>query len=170
MAIPKDRSAVTRQIHDVDEIAKGLAALPEPGLRKIDAMIVNPVASPDDRDPRHPAYMTITSSGRVHVYPTEDKPPQSYLDKSLSHEVGHVVAQEHLGHVLLLQTPAWNAVRQAMDSDALSVSQYTDVNESEDFSESFSLYQAVIGTNREADARALFPARFSFFDRLALRR
>lgn len=157
--------------HSVEEVARGLAALPESSLETVTRVVVNPQENPDDEywrnefgDPNFSSYMTASADGTATVYPTTHPQSQTSFDSSITHETGHFVSNGAWGHDNTGER--WGPWRDAIASDGIAPSDYGTNNPSEDFAETFSLYQAVRGTDQEAELRAVFPERFRIIDEL----
>lgn len=165
-----------RSYHSIDEVAKGLAALPKPSLDRIDNVLVEPQQNPDDaywakqyNSPDFRSYMTAGASGDVNIYPTPKTdsngntlglPSQGVLDASLIHETGHILSGQDFGN------KEWSQWEAAMQKDGLSPSTYAKNARGEDFSETLELYMRVKGTPQEAEIRAIMPERFAILDKL----
>jgi WXG100 family type VII secretion target len=164
---PGDPAAV----HSLDEVTKGLAALPENSRKVITRVNVEPGANPDDaywakeyKDPNFSSYMTAGASGVVSIYPSNPKQSQDYLDGTLHHETGHTVSHQKWGSDT--NDARWNDWKTAGKSDGTAASKYAQNSPSEDFAETYQLYFQVKGTPQEADARQRMPNRFQIIDDL----
>lgn len=156
----------------IEQIAKGLASLPEQSLAVVRNVYVEPDYNPQDAHwaevyhrPDFHSYMTAGSAGDVRVYPTSSATSQAVLDGSLIHETGHVLSKRAFGEDSNSgrQWRAWSA---AAASDGLHVSHYATSSNDEDFAETLEQYQATRGTPQEAELRRLFPARYAILDRM----
>lgn len=155
--------------HSIDEIARGLAAMPDVALGEVGDVTINPVRNPEDDhwaeefgDPDFRSYMTAGAGGHITVYPTQWQIDQSEVDSAMMHEVGHATSHGLWGWDET--QPSWQEYRDAIAADGIDVSQYAQYNADEDFSETFSLYMGVRGTAEEAEVRAMYPNRFRMFD------
>ena len=154
--------------HGLDEIASGLASLPDQSRERIERVDANPAANPADEywaeeydSPGFRSYMTAGAEGVVSIYPSEHgTPSQDSLNGGLLHEVGHVITGQDYGFL------DWARWKFAMASDGQSVSDYADNSRDEDFAETYKLYMSVIGTSEEAAAREQYPGRFEILDDL----
>jgi len=159
--------------HSIDEVAKGLAAIPKASRDLIKQVNVEPIQNSEDaywatqyNTPGFHSYMTAGAAGTVHIYPdlkTAPKMSQDYLDVSLIHETGHILSQQKWGAD---DDPRWKDWQNAMASDGTHASQYAKKAQGEDFSETLKLYQMVKGTPKEAEIRALMPERFKIIDEI----
>lgn len=173
--LPKNPDS-SQNYHSIDEIAKGLAALPQPSLDRVDNVLVEPKQNPDDaywakkyNSPDFRSYMTAGASGDVNVYPTPafnssgaalSRPSQSALDGSFIHETGHILSGQEF------DAKDWKKWEAAMRNDGISPSTYARSDRQEDFSETLELYMIVKGTPQEAEIRAIMPERFAILDKL----
>lgn len=173
--LPKNPDS-NRNYHSIDQVAKGLAALPKPSLERIDNVLVEPQQNPQDpywakqyNTPDFRSYMTAGASGDVNIYPTPKQdskgnplslPSQGVLDGSLIHETGHILSGQEFGD------KEWKEWEAAMQKDGLSASVYAKNARGEDFSETLELYMRVKGTPQEAEIRAIMPERFAILDKL----
>jgi len=153
--------------HSLEEVARGLAALPDSSRRLIDRVQVEGKRNPSDaywakvyNDPDFRSYMTAGANGVVDIYPTVWQQPQHAVDASLIHETGHILSGRTFGS---WQTPdpRWQPWDAAAQRDGLSPSTYARASRTEDFSETLTLYQLSRGTPSEAEYRAMFPERFA---------
>jgi hypothetical protein len=158
--------------HTIEQVAKGLAALPAQSLALVHEVQVEPDYNPTDAHwaqvysrPDFHSYMTAGADGDVRIYPTTIPQSQAALDGSLIHETGHVLSKREFGEDST-QGPKWAAWNAAAASDGTHPSQYAKSSGDEDFAESLELYQQVRGSPREAETRKLFPARFAILDEL----
>lgn len=137
-------------------IAKGLAALSDEQLAKVNEVIVCPNARPD-----FPGAVADELNGRVRYFPRSGPHPQFDIDWALTHEGAHALAED------LWSAPgvkdAWLS---AMASDARGVTAYGNTDPGEDFAESMVMYALSKGTPCEATARAMFPGRYAQLDKL----
>lgn len=162
----------------IDEVARGLAALPQASRDRINSVQVNPQRNPDDAYwekeygiPGFRSYMTAGADGNVSIYP--GRASQEVLDTSLIHETGHIISGQELdGNFVtniwkkLTGGTTWDDWEEAMKKDGFSASQYARSSPGEDFSETLALYMKVKGTPEEAEIRALMPERFKIIDKL----
>lgn len=167
--VPKDSSALSGSIHTIDEVAKGLAALPEPSRNLVVQVNVEPGPNPDDaywaqeyNDPNFSSYMTAGPDGVIDIYPASPQMSQDYLDGTMVHETGHIWSAQNWGSDA--NDARWNDWKAAMGDDPSVASKYAKAAPSEDFSETLQLYYQVRGTPEEAAARSRMPARFKIID------
>jgi hypothetical protein len=153
----------------VEEVAKGLAALPESSLRAIKRVDVEPTTNPQDAywaktygQPDFRSYMTAGSAGIVNIFPAKNQQPQSILDASLVHETGHVISQQKWGGSY--DGGKWKGWNTAAAKDGIATSKYGRNSPGEDFSESLVLYQRVVGTPLEQEWRGIMPEKFKILD------
>jgi hypothetical protein len=153
----------------IDQIAKGLAALPEASLALVHSVTAQPATNPLDahwaevyHHPGFRSYMTAGVAGDVTIYPSSTAVGQGALNGSLIHETGHTLSMRRFGP----QNTAgkWVEWNSAAKADGLHVSSYAQNSPDEDFAETLELYQLSLGTPQGADARKLFPARFALLD------
>jgi hypothetical protein len=156
--------------HTIEQVAKGLAALPAQSLALVKTVSVNPDFNPADAHwaevyhrPDFHSYMTAGSAGDVNIYPTTIPQGQAGMDVSMIHETGHVLSKRQFGENST-QGEKWKAWNDAAASDGMHPSQYARSSGDEDFAESLALYQQVKGTPQEAEQRKLFPGRFAILD------
>jgi peptidoglycan hydrolase-like protein with peptidoglycan-binding domain len=158
------------QNHSIDQVAKGLAALPQSSLGVLKSVNVEPKTNPDDaywskqyKTPNFHSYMTAGADGVVQIYPNTGAPPsQDTLDGDLVHETGHTLSQQKWGSDD--SDPRWQPWKDAAKSDGVHASTYAKNAPGEDFAETLKLYQLVKGTPQEAEMRQLMPARFKIID------
>jgi type VI secretion system secreted protein VgrG len=169
--IPKDLKAVQGgKIHSIDEIAKGLAALPEQNRQLVKEVNINPGPNPADaywaqeyKTPNFRSYMTAGAAGVVNVYPSPGGQSQDYLDGSLIHETGHIWTKQNWGPD---NDKRWDDWKKAIQTDPDAASKYASSSPSEDFSETLQLYHQVKGTPDEAGFRKAMPDRFKIIDEI----
>ena len=153
-------------LHSLEEVAKGLAALPDSSRQLIQQVNVDGKRNPSDAywekvydQPGFRSYMTAGASGVVDIYPTVYPQTQHAVDASLIHETGHILSGRAFGP---WQTDArWQPWDAAVQGDGLVPSTYARSSRTEDFSEMLTLYQLSRGTPYEAEYRAMFPERFA---------
>ncbi len=168
--VPKTHDPAQGQIHSIDEIAKGLAALPETSRTLVNQVNMNPGQNPDDafwaqeyNTPNFRSYMTAGSDGVVDIYSMNSKESQDYLDGTLIHETGHIWSQQNWGP----ETDArWNDWKDAMTRDGAVISEYAKSSLGEDFSETLLQYHQVKGTPQEAEFRRTMPNRSRIIDEI----
>jgi len=168
--VPKTPGAAQGQSHSVDEIAKGLAALPETSRALVNQVNMDPSQNPDDafwaqeyNRPNFRSYMTAGSDGVVDIYSLPSKNSQDYLDGTMIHETGHIWSQQNWGS----ETDArWNDWKGAMSRDSGMTSEYAKASLGEDFSETLQQYHQVKGTPQEAEFRRTMPNRFRIIDEI----
>lgn len=169
--MPKNPDPAQGNFHSVEEIAKGLAALPEQSRDLVTHVNVEPGKNPDDshwaveyNDPNFESYMTAGGDGVVNVYPSSNPIGQDYLDGTMVHETGHIWSQQKWGDPD--SDARWNDWKAAIQSDPSAASKYAQVAPAEDFSETLLLYHQVKGTPEEAAARQKMPERFKIIDEI----
>ncbi|MBL8951015.1 MAG: peptidoglycan-binding protein [Myxococcaceae bacterium] len=158
--------------HSIDEVAKGIAALPQASRDLVKQVNVEPIQNSEDpfwakkyKTPGFHSYMTAGEAGIVNIYPDTNPPgSQDNLDVSLIHETGHILSQQKWGGD---DDPRWKPWQDAMKADGVSASDYAKKAQGEDFSETLKLYQMVKGKKpQEDEMRALMPERFKIIDQL----
>jgi WXG100 family type VII secretion target len=168
--IPKNSKAVKGKIHSIEQVAKGLAALPEHTRQLVTQVNINPGQNPKDafwakkyKRPKFRSYMTAGAAGIIDLYPTAHKQSQDILDGSLIHETGHIWSRQNWGKD---GDARWNDWKAAMSSDNSRASKYAKSSPGEDFSETLQLYHQVKGTHQEAVVRKRMPERFKLIDEI----
>jgi len=167
---PKNVDPTIGKTHTIDQVAKGLAALPESSRNLITKVQVNPGKNPDDAywatkyKDFAGSYMTAGKEGTVNVYPTKTLQSQSYLDGTMIHETGHILSQQKWGTDY--SGADWQKWTAAGTADGNQVSTYGNNSPGEDFSEALQQYMTYKGTKYEADARKLWPNRFAIIDNM----
>lgn len=176
----------TQTYHSIDEVAKGLAALPPASLERVVSVRVDPKQNPDDaywakeyKIPNFRSYMTAGADGNISIYPGRNS--QEVLDGSLIHETGHTLSKQLFGENTnggvgdflkhLFGKTVWNDWKNAMKDDGISPSVYAQQSAAsgapdEDFSETLELYMKVKGTPQEAEIREILPQRFALLDKI----
>jgi hypothetical protein len=169
--LPKTPDAKQGKFHSLEEVAKGLAALPESSRKLVKEVHVQPNQNPDDaywakqyNQPGFRSYMTAGADGVISAYPSTNKISQTYLDGTMIHETGHTLSNKKWGADNTAK--GWDPWRAAMKSDGIIPSQYAKSSADEDFAETLQLYQTVKGTAAEKEIRALMPERFKIIDDL----
>lgn len=158
-------------MHSLEEVVKGLAALPDSSRRLIRQVNVDGKRNPADaywekvyNTPGFRSYMTAGAAGVVDIYPTVHRQTQASCDASLIHETGHILSGQKWGNwQSSAQWADWDA---AVRSDGLAPSGYAKNSKTEDFSESLTLYQLFASTPSGAEFRAMFPERYRIIDEL----
>lgn len=150
-----------------EEVARALAAIPAPALRKVKQVVINPVRNPEDgywaktfnvKDFR--AAMTATTDGSINIFPAGSTTrSQKVVTGTIAHEAGHLLAYEAFGETV--GGPGWERYRQAVAKDGVAPSGYGTGNLNEDFAETLQLYVTRRGTVEYAELSTLFPARFA---------
>jgi hypothetical protein len=184
--MPKNPSA-TETYQSIDEVAKGLAALPKAVRDRVDSVKVEPGRNPSDAYwekeygiPNFRSYMTAGADGNINIYP--GKASQEVLDVSMVHETGHILSKQVLGETGsatrglvdgisdFFGGTTWNDWKEAMKNDGVAPSVYAKTaaasSPDEDFCETLALYMKVKGTPREAQLRAIMPERFAMLDEM----
>lgn len=153
----------------IDQIAKGLAALPEASLALVHSVTAQPKTNPLDahwaevyKHPGFRSYMTAGAAGDVTIYPSSSPTSQGSLNGSLIHETGHTLSMRLFG--TQNTEGKWVEWNNAAKTDGLHVSTYAQSSPDEDFAETLEFYQITKGTPQAAEARKLFPARFAILD------
>ncbi|HZI12179.1 MAG TPA: hypothetical protein VE153_17480 [Myxococcus sp.] len=169
--LPKKPDAKAGEIHSIDEVAKGLAALPASSRALVKQVVVEAKQNPDDaywakqyKDPNFRSYMTAGADGIINVYPSKPKMTQDYLDGTLIHETGHTLSMKKWGSDDT--DKRWNDWKNAVKSDGIIPSQYGKASVGEDFAETLVIYHQNKGTPRDAELRALMPERYKIIDEL----
>lgn len=160
------------QYHSIDEVTKGLAALPKESRDLVKEVNVERVVNPDDaywakqyNTPGFHSYMTAGAAGTISIYPSVgSNPSQSYLDGTMIHETGHTLSRRKWGDDE--GDARWQPWKDAAAKDGVHASGYAKNSFGEDFAETLQLYQQVKGTPQEAEVRALMPERFKIIDAL----
>jgi hypothetical protein len=163
--MPKNPGAAT--IHAKEQVAHGLASLPASSLALVSEVRVNDKPNTKDpywkkkyNDPTFTSYMTAGAAGTIDIYPVLQT--QDYLDGTMIHETGHTLSRRLWGESD--ESKGWKAWAAAAKKDVLVPSQYARKSPGEDFGETLQLYMQVKGTEKEAEIRALMPARFKILD------
>jgi hypothetical protein len=165
---PKDKAY---GIPTINEIAETLAATPDISRSKIVRVEVHPIPSritatgrgplPDDEE----VHMAASGNGVMNIFPIKNAPhDRASIAGDLIHETGHTASLAARGDSETDQR--WEPWRAAMKSDGIAVSQYGKETVDEDFAESWALYARAVDTPREAEVRALIPARCKLMDTL----
>lgn len=163
-----------------EDLAEGLAVLPQPVLDSIDTIILNPYRNPADADwevtPGYARYDEKTGelkrdwfysaatagSGVVTIYPTWAYNQQGEVDRVLQHEGGHTLRDELVNDGKFEKR--WN---DAIASDRHGApSKYAESAWSEDLSESMVMYRLSKGTPCEEHARRLYGKRYEILDEI----
>jgi hypothetical protein len=173
----------TLSYQTIDEVAKGLAALPKSSLDKVVSVQLDGKQNPDDahwateyNTPGFRSYMTAGADGNISIYPQTGKTAQEVLDASLIHETGHTLSKQNMGEGDggflgnmwrdITGQQKWSDWEAAAKKDGVSVSKYAKNSHDEDFAETLTLYMKVKGTPQEAEIRAIMPERFKFLDEM----
>jgi hypothetical protein len=157
-----------KNLPSVEEIAKGLGAVPSGQLATIKEVVVSPNPNPSDaywaEKYKKPGFRSAATGGAsgVTMYPTTNKLDQSRVDSNLIHEGGHTYASD-----LWKDAAKKEAWEKAMKSDPFSPSTYADSSADEDLAESMVMYSLSKGTKCEAIAKQMFPERYKILDQLA---
>jgi hypothetical protein len=167
---PKTPDATAGHIPTVDDVAKGLASLPQSSLKLVTKVHVEPAQNPADahwatvyKRPGFRSYMTAGEAGVIAIYPTTAKTSQEYLEGTMIHETGHTLSKKQWGEE---SDKRWQPWKDAMKSDVVVASQYAKASPGEDFGETLQAYFQVKGTPAEKELRALMPARMKIIDGL----
>ena len=105
-------------------------------------------------------YATTDHSGYIRLYAGDAANNVNFTSPALSHELGHA-AQFNEG-----SSQNTSDYANAIASDNNKPSGYARTNATEDFAETWALYQDVKGTPNEAIYRNLYPGRFAVIDRI----
>lgn len=173
--IPKDLDTEAHAYPTAEQIAKGLAAMPEASLEATSTVVVNP-ARPFENGA---AMYANRDEQTFWINPGAANQPwsQRSLDYTFLHESAHLVEQPSAYSLLPWAPPGWN---QAIESDGVFPTHYASANyietdqnhhqpslsPTEDFAEAYLIYHAVVGTPDEAQMRALMPERFKILDQM----
>lgn len=167
--LPKSPDGKAGHIHAIEEVAKGLAALPETSRKLVTGVQVNPGPNPKDPEwakeysrPGFRSYMTAGEKGVINIYPSKRNVSQDYLDGTMVHETGHTWAAQNWGNHK--KDARWKDWKDAMTKDVNVASKYARSSPSEDFGETLQLYHQVKGTPKEVDFRKKMPERFKIID------
>jgi len=151
----------------VDEVAKGLGAVPTEQLGTIKTVEVSPNRNPSDayweKTYGTPGFRSaaVGGNGGVTMFPTPFALGQARIDSNLIHEGGHTFQSEIWKVAATKKTWA-----DAIKNDLVSPSRYADNSIDEDMSESLVMYSLSKGTPCEAVAKKMFPNRYAELDRL----
>ena len=151
----------------VDEVAKGLGAVPTEQLGTIKTVEVSPNRNPSDayweKTYGTPGFQSaaVGGNGGVTMFPTSFALDQARIDSNLIHEGGHTFQSEIWKVAATKKTWA-----DAIKNDPVSPSRYADNSIDEDMSESLVMYSLSKGTPCEAVAKKTFPNRYAELDRL----
>jgi hypothetical protein len=133
-----------------DRIDATLSNIPAAHLARVREIVLDPGDRPDG--------VIATAQGtRINLFlaGAGKDVPQTQLDATTAHEVGHVIsAQRDAGF--------WERWSAAIARDRLFVSRYAQTDEHEDFAETYLLYLG--GGRANAEARARFSRRFAILD------
>ncbi|QHT70506.1 hypothetical protein GXP67_29570 [Rhodocytophaga rosea] len=167
--VAKDQKAANGLFHSIDDVAKGLAALPVHSRAVVKKVFIEPAQNPDDaywakeyKSKNFRSYMTAGAKGTVNIYPASSALSQDELDISMVHETGHTLALSKWGESH--SGPKWAPWKKAMKKDGLAASSYAKKSPTEDFSETLALYEKVKGTYKEDQLRTLMPERMKILD------
>jgi len=149
-----------------DEVAKGLAVLPNEQAKTIHQVFISPNKNPADaywaKEYKTPGFSSLASAGGgdVTFYP-DSHYEQEYVDSTVVHEGGHDFSEQ------LWKDPAKKqAWEDAIKKDKRLPSNYAKSAATEDFSESLVMYSASKKTPCEKTARALYPNRYAELDKI----
>lgn len=162
-----------RVLPSTDDMAKVLAEIPVQSRAIITRVDLHPKPNPDDAmwqaDPQYNpsggefvSHMTCDSSGVVDVYPAKANANLVEIETTLIHETGHAISNTKWGDDTT--KAKWDDWRKARTADGISVSQYGDSSDAEDFAESWMLFSSAYGTALEAEVRILIPNRVKLMD------
>ena len=162
-----DPAEAGTQLPSIDEVGKGLGAVPTGQLSTVKQVVVSPNRNPKDAHWAtkydSPGFRSAATggSGGVTMYPTPHKLAQSRIDSNLIHEGGHTYQSE-----IWKDAKTKEAWAEARKKDKLSPSTYADKSVGEDMSESLVMYSLSKGTKCEATAKKMFPNRYAELDKL----
>jgi hypothetical protein len=112
-------------MHSLDEVVKGLAALPDSSRQLIRQVNMDGKRNPSDayweqvyHSPGFRSYMTAGASGVVDIYPTVYPQTQHACDASLIHETGHIFSGRTWGN--WQSDPRWQGWDAATGQDGLA--------------------------------------------------
>jgi hypothetical protein len=155
----------------VEEVAKGLAALPPWARQQVRQVNLEGVRYPKDaelaRQHKVPDFRTdmgADKDGILYIFPSTKQVSQAEIDGTMVHEMGHTVSKKRWGPD---NSSYWDQWQRAGARDGVNASQYANRSVGEDFSETVALYDQVRGTPQEAEIRALMPNRFKIIDQLS---
>jgi Domain of unknown function (DUF4157) len=156
----------------IREVAETLAAAPPASRSKIAHVDIHflpasnvPATGTGPPDDTAETVMASGADGVVNVYPAHTQAhDRRELAVDLIHETGHTASIAAWGNSAT--DDRWKPWREAMKADGMVVSSYGKETLDEDFAESWALYIPVLGTPREAEVRALIPARCKQMDTL----
>ena len=156
-----------KHLPTADQVAKGLACVPEDQLGSIKEVVVSPNRNPDDaywaKEYHDPDFFSAATGGDngVTYYPSKDPWSQAFVDSTTIHEGGHTYSQQ-----LWKDEKKKKAWENAIKKDGSYPSKYAENASTEDFSESLVMYSLSKGTKCEDCARAMFPNRYKILDDL----
>ncbi|MCB9742564.1 MAG: hypothetical protein H6740_08195 [Alphaproteobacteria bacterium] len=149
--------------------AEAITRMPRLNMELIEQVRFNPSENPNivfenpefsDLD----VFMTAGAAGVITVYPAGGGPPAvKEQASSYYHETGHTWSLRAWGHDTT--SGQWLDWRQAMESDGVAVSGYSDNGIKDDFAETFDAYTSLYGEYQHEGYRHLVPARFAILDR-----
>ena len=164
--VPIAEDAAPAHYPSVPHLARALAALGALLRAFVSRVEVVPSCSPVG------ALVETSSDGLVTLYPQTEPWTQDLLDQLLAHELGHRLSMhgfELRGRALPpwdAENPGWAPWRAACESDGFGPWQGVRRHISEDFVGTLGLYLEARGTPREAELRALIPARTRILSQL----
>jgi hypothetical protein len=169
---PKTPDASAGEFHTTDEVATGLATLPDVELAAVKQVNVEPARNPDDpywakkyKDKNFRSYMTAGSDGIISIYPSKNKTSQDYLQGTMIHETGHALSNKKWGEDAE-KDKGWKPWRTAMKKDGFVASQYAKASVAEDFAEALQLYEQVHGKPQEYEIEQIMPERVKLIRKL----
>jgi hypothetical protein len=162
-----------RVLPSVADMAKVLAEIPVQSRAAITRVDLHPKPNPDDAiwqaDPNYNpsggefvSHMTCGSDGIVDVFPSTANAKLIEVETTLIHETGHAISNKRWGDDTT--KAKWDDWRKARTADGISISQYGDSSDAEDFAESWVLFSTAYGTALEAEVRTLIPNRAKLMD------
>jgi hypothetical protein len=166
---PAPGAPVSGPLPSVAQVASSLGALSDEQLRRVNAVVLNPVTNPDDvhwqQQNSDPSFRSAaaTGSGLTFVFPQTTPALPGDLDRVMQHETGHLIWEE-------MAKAGRDAWRDAAASDRRWVTDYGTKRPSEDFCEALLMYSIVKGTPCEGTMRAAFPARFALLEKILSKR
>ncbi|HET6344182.1 MAG TPA: hypothetical protein VFH51_04575, partial [Myxococcota bacterium] len=143
----------------IEDVARALAQAPELALAATKTVHVEPLGS----GPYGVAGLAH-SDGKVQIFGLEKDPKQ--LRDTILHETGHEVGFAAKDGRITGMKDLEERWKQAEAKDGNFCSDYAKTNGTEDFADTWRLYNKVKGTPQEAEERKKYAARFEIIDQL----